>query len=65
MDTALTLVVLLTLVLAVSSLASRLGLSAPLVLTVFGAVVSYVSFVPDYELTPELVLIGLLPPLLY
>ena len=65
MDTALTLVVLLTLVVAVSSLASRLGISAPLVLTVFGAVVSYVSFVPDYELTPELVLIGLLPPLLY
>src|SRR5665811_860882 len=65
MDTALTLVVVLTIVVAVSSLASRVGISAPLVLTVFGAVVSYVSFVPDYELTPELVLIGLLPPLLY
>ena len=65
MDTALTLVVLLTIVVAVSSLASRLGISAPLVLIVFGAVVSYVPFAPDYELTPELVLIGLLPPLLY
>src|SRR5665811_984055 len=65
MDTALTLVVLLTLVVAVSSLASRLGISAPLVLIVFGAVVSYASFVPNFELTPELVLIGLLPPLLY
>ena len=65
MDTALTLVVLLTIVVAVSSLASRLGISAPLVLIVFGAVVSYLPFVPDFELTPELVLIGLLPPLLY
>ena len=65
MDTALTLVVLLTIVVAVSSLASRMGLSAPLVLIVFGAVVSFVPFAPNYVLTPELVLIGLLPPLLY
>lgn len=65
MDTALTLVVLLTIVVSVSSLAQRIGVSAPLVLIVVGAATSYVSFVPDYELTPELVLIGLLPPLLY
>ena len=65
MDTALTLVVVVTIVVAVSSLASRVGISAPLVLIVFGAVVSYVPFAPDYELTPGLVLIGLLPPLLY
>lgn len=65
MDTALTLVVLLTIVVAVSSFAQRFGMSEPLVLIVVGAATSYVSFVPDYELTPELVLIGLLPPLLY
>jgi len=46
MDTALTLVVVLTIVVAVSSLASRVGISAPLVLIVFGAVVSYVPFAP-------------------
>lgn len=65
MDTALTLVVLLTIVVAVSSLAKRVGMSEPLVLIVVGAATSYMAFVPDYELTPELVLIGLLPPLLY
>jgi len=64
-DTALTLVVLLTIVVTVSSLAQRIGVSAPLVLVVVGAATSYLSFVPDYELTPELVLVGLLPPLLY
>ena len=65
MDIALTLVILLTIVVAVSSLAKRIGVSAPLVLIVFGAMVSYVPFLPNFELTPELVLIGLLPPLLY
>ncbi len=65
MDTALTLVVLLTIVVAVSSFARRVGFSEPLVLIVVGTAVSYMSFVPDYELTPELVLVGLLPPLLY
>lgn len=57
--------VLLTIVVAFSSLAPRLGVSAPLLLIVVGAATSYMPFVPDYELTPELVLIGLLPPLLY
>lgn len=65
MDTALTLVVLLTIVVAVSALAARIGVSAPLVLVVVGAGLSFLPFVPDYELTPDLVLIGLLPPLLY
>ena len=65
MNTALTLVTLLTIVVAVSSLTGRLGISAPLALIVFGAVFSYVPFAPNYALTPELVLIGLLPPLLY
>jgi Na+/H+ antiporter len=64
-ETALTLVTLLALVVAVSAAAQRLGLSAPLVLIVVGIVGSYVPFVPDYELTPEIVLVGLLPPLLY
>ncbi|MEJ7633928.1 Na+/H+ antiporter [Aeromicrobium sp.] len=65
MDTALTLVTLLAIVVAVSAGAGRIGMSAPLVLIVVGIVGSYLPFVPDFELTPELVLVGLLPPLLY
>lgn len=65
MDTALTLVLMLTIVVAVRALSERLQLSTPLVLVVIGAILSYLSFAPNYELTPELVLVGLLPPLLY
>jgi len=61
----LTLVTLLAIVVAVSAAAGRMKLSAPLVLIVVGIVGSYLEFVPDFELTPEIVLIGLLPPLLY
>nr|MCW2727530.1 Na+/H+ antiporter [Aeromicrobium sp.] len=65
MDTALTFVTLLAIVVAVSSVADRFKVSPPLVLIVVGIIGSYLSFVPDFELTPEIVLVGLLPPLLY
>ncbi|MCW2829591.1 MAG: Na+/H+ antiporter, partial [Aeromicrobium sp.] len=65
MDIALTLVTLLAIVVAVSAMAGRLSMSAPLVLIVVGIAGSYAPFVPDFELTPEIVLVGLLPPLLY
>ncbi|MRJ76596.1 Na+/H+ antiporter [Aeromicrobium sp. SMF47] len=65
MDTAFTLVTLLATVVAVSALAGKYGLSAPLVLIVVGIAGSYISVFPDYRLTPEIVLVGLLPPLLY
>lgn len=42
-----------------------MGLSEPLVLTISGLIGSYLWFVPDVRLTPELVLLGILPPLLY
>jgi len=59
---------LLALVVAAAVLAAaarRVGLSAPLALTVAGVLASFVPGVPEYRLDPELVLIGLLPPLLY
>jgi len=61
----MTLVTLLAIVVTVSAAAGRLRISAPLVLIVVGIIGSYLEFVPDFELTPEIVLIGLLPPLLY
>jgi len=64
-DVAPSLVVLLAIVVAVSGLAGRFALSGPLVLVVVGIAGSYLPFIPDVELTPELVLVGLLPPLLY
>lgn len=65
MDLALTIVILMTSVVAVSALARRVDISAPLVLVVFGFIGSYLRFIPELELTPDLVLLGLLPPLLY
>ncbi|HEX2903459.1 MAG TPA: sodium:proton antiporter, partial [Jatrophihabitans sp.] len=48
-----------------AALARRFGLSEPLVLTVAGVLGSYLWFIPDVAISPELVLVGLLPPLLY
>jgi CPA1 family monovalent cation:H+ antiporter len=48
-----------------AALARRLGFVAPLVLLVAGLGLSYVPGFPQAHLEPELVLIGILPPLLY
>ncbi|MGH3423388.1 MAG: Na+/H+ antiporter [Nocardioidaceae bacterium] len=65
METALTIVALVTCVLVVDAFARRVGVPAPLVLVVFGIAASFAPFVPNPGLTPELVLFGFLPPLLY
>ncbi|AWB93076.1 Na+/H+ antiporter [Aeromicrobium chenweiae] len=65
MDIALTLVTLLAVVVAVAAVADKLALSPPLVLIVVGIIGSYISVFPEIRLTPDIVLLGLLPPLLY
>ena len=65
MDVALTLVVLVGVVTAVGALAGRYDLPTPLILILVGAVVSFLPFVPTVEMTADLVLFGVLPPLLY
>src|SRR5438309_604006 len=62
---ALGLVLLVAASTAIAAGARRLSLSEPLVLTVAGIAGSYLWFIPDVALSPELVLLGLLPPLLY
>lgn len=59
------IVALVAVVTLVSALAPRLPIPAPLVLTVVGVGASYLPGVPNVELSPELVLVGFLPPLLY
>ena len=65
MHPALWIVAIVAVVTAVSAVSRRYSVPAPLVLTVVGIAASYVPEVPAFELTPELVLIGFLPPLLY
>ena len=65
MHLVLTLVGIVATVIVVAGLCSKLDLPSPLVLIVVGVVGSYLPFVPDVALEPEVVLFGLLPPLLY
>jgi monovalent cation/hydrogen antiporter len=52
-------------VLAGTALAGRLGIPAPLLLIAAGIAVSFVPGVPELQLHHDVVLLGLLPPLLY
>jgi len=64
-EIAFLLVALAVTVLAGTTLAERLGFPAPLALIVVGVGVSYLPAVPTVHLTSDVVLLGLLPPLLY
>jgi monovalent cation/hydrogen antiporter len=64
-NVALTILGVVAAVLVVAAVAERLGFPAPLLLIVVGIAASFVPGLTPPELTPELVLLGLLPPLLY
>lgn len=55
----------LVLIVGVSMLARRIGIAAPLILIVIGTLVSFIPAFPDFQLDPEIILLGVLPPLLY
>ncbi len=65
MNLVVTLVSLVAAVLATTAVCRRFDLSSPLTLIAVGIIGSYLPFMPDIELRPEVVLLGLLPPLLY
>lgn len=65
MEVALEIVGLVIIVGVVAGVSERLNLSPPLLLVVVGVVVSFIPGVPSIEIDPDLVLFGLLPPLLY
>jgi Na+/H+ antiporter len=65
MDVALGLLFLVAVVCAGSALGRKINVSVPLLLVLAGVLCSFLPFVPTFELHPELVLVGLLPPLLY
>jgi CPA1 family monovalent cation:H+ antiporter len=64
-ETALGLLAIVAVIGAGTAVARRLRVPAALLLTTIGVVGSFLPFVPQIPLTPELVLVGLLPPLLY
>ncbi len=65
LDTVLNVVLLVIVAAGVAGLARRIGWSEPLALIAVGIGISFIPNVLDVELTPQLVLYGLLPPLLY
>ncbi len=65
MHVAVELVSIVAVVTLVNGLARRHDFSSPLVLVVVGTGLSLIPFLPQVRLTSELVLVGLLPPLLY
>ena len=64
-DIVMWLVAFAVTVLAITSLCRRFNLSAPLVLVLVGVLGSYLPFIPTVHLTSQVILVGLLPPLLY
>ncbi len=65
MHTVVLLVCITVAVVVVAGISSKLDLPSPLMLIVVGVAGSYLPFIPDVQLQPEVVLFGLLPPLLY
>ena len=65
MEIAFLLVALAVTVLAGTTVAERFGFPPPLVLIVVGVAASFLPGVPTVHLTADVVLLGLLPPLLY
>jgi CPA1 family monovalent cation:H+ antiporter len=52
-------------VVTVSGLARRLGMLSPILLVVVGIALSFIGPIPHISLHPEVILIGVLPPLVY
>lgn len=48
-----------------TALGPRLRVASPLILVVLGIAVSFLPVLPDFEVDPEWILAGVLPPLLY
>jgi CPA1 family monovalent cation:H+ antiporter len=57
--------VLLVAVVALATLANRIGVAYPILLVLGGLVLGFVEFLPRVELDPEVVFLLFLPPLLY
>lgn len=64
-ETIVWVVLFVIVTVAVTGVTGRFGWSAPVALVAIGAGASFLPFVPDLEIEPDLILYALLPPLLY
>lgn len=59
------LIVGVLIIASASGLGPRLHIAAPLLLVITGLIISALPFVPEVEIDPQIILVGILPPLLY
>src|ERR1700743_3878278 len=64
-ETIETILFLLCVMVVVAVVARRLNIASSILLVVAGIVLAFVPGLPRIELAPELVLLGILPPLIY
>src|SRR5690606_24284357 len=65
MELGLLAVVAIVLLVAASIVGGRIGVAAPLLVVVIGIGIGYIPAVPPIRVDPEIILVGVLPPLLY
>lgn len=65
MDLLVVAVVGVVVVALTTALAPRIGIAGPLALVAIGIGISLLPFFPAFEIDPEIILVGVLPPLLY
>lgn len=65
MEPTVVLLAVVGAIVAVAVLSRRTGIASPLILLLVGIVASYTPLVPAFEIEPEWILAGVLPPLLY
>ncbi len=65
MDPGISIVLGVAGIIAVATLSRRSGIAEPLLLVGIGVCVSFLPFVGEIKVNPELILAGVLPPLLY
>jgi CPA1 family monovalent cation:H+ antiporter len=58
-------VIAVAVIVGVAAFARKLGVAAPIILVIVGVTLSFLPGVPDIEVPPEIILDGLLPPILY
>ena len=65
MEIAALAVFFVVVLISASIVGGRIGIAAPLLLVVVGVGIGYLPIVPPVHVNPEIILVGVLPPLLY
>jgi NhaP-type Na+/H+ or K+/H+ antiporter len=58
-------VIAVAVIVGVAAFARKLGVAAPIILVIVGVTLSFLPGVPEIDVPPEIILDGLLPPILY